>query len=166
MRLDSFSNPVFDQNDLYNALYRGYKLSSDMFVDESAETLELKLTANLKFWSPLDNYDLSVEDYDAAMQADWHMPDTYKNMDIVEFVVNQCPPENLDRVVDELDAFDSRNMFNLLRWLKFFVDTCTEKNIVWGIGRGSSVASYVLYLIGVHSIDSVKYNLDWQEFLR
>ena len=35
-----------------------------------------------------------------------------------------------------------------------------------GVGRGSSVASYILYLIGVHRIDSIKYNLDWKEFLR
>jgi DNA polymerase III alpha subunit len=37
---------------------------------------------------------------------------------------------------------------------------------VWGVGRGSSVASYVLFLIGVHRIDSMKYNLDYKEFLR
>jgi len=49
---------------------------------------------------------------------------------------------------------------------KYFVDTMQANNVVWGVGRGSSVASYVLYLIGVHKIDSIKYNLDWQEFLR
>jgi DNA polymerase III alpha subunit len=41
-----------------------------------------------------------------------------------------------------------------------------KENIVWGVGRGSSVASYVLYLIGVHKIDSLYYNLDVEEFLR
>jgi len=54
----------------------------------------------------------------------------------------------------------------LLKWMKYFVDTCRTNRVVWGVGRGSSVASYVLYLIGVHRIDSMKYNLDWQEFLR
>jgi DNA polymerase III alpha subunit len=62
--------------------------------------------------------------------------------------------------------YKSRNMLDLLRWLKYFVDTCEKEGVVWGIGRGSSVASYILYLIGVHSVDSIKYNLDWQEFLR
>jgi DNA polymerase III alpha subunit len=57
-------------------------------------------------------------------------------------------------------------MLDLLRWLKYFVDTCEANNIVRGVGRGSSVASYVLYVLGVHQVDSVKYNLDWQEFLR
>jgi DNA polymerase-3 subunit alpha len=70
------------------------------------------------------------------------------------------------RVLDEMDAYSERNMIPLLQWTKHFVDTCQENGIVWGVGRGSSVASFVLYLLGVHQIDSVKYNLDWQEFLR
>jgi DNA polymerase III alpha subunit len=41
-----------------------------------------------------------------------------------------------------------------------------KHNIVWGVGRGSSVASYVLYLIGVHKINSMYYDLDIEEFLR
>jgi len=41
-----------------------------------------------------------------------------------------------------------------------------ENGIVWGVGRGASVASYVLYLIGVHRINSIQYGLDWREFLR
>jgi hypothetical protein len=166
MRLDPFSNPVFSDTDLFKALYQGHELSSEMFVDRNSEVNSLLTTSGLQCWLPLDEYDISVEEYDAAMQADWHMPDEYKILDIEGFLVSQCPKENYQRLIDELGAFKERDMYNLLRWLKYFVDTCTEKNIVWGIGRGSSVASYVLYLIGVHSVDSVKYNLDWQEFLR
>ena len=94
------------------------------------------------------------------------MPNEYKIMDIEGFLVNQCPIQHYQRLLDELAAYKARNMLDLLRWLKYFVDTCRTNNIVWGVGRGSSVASYILYLIGVHKIDSVKYNLDWQEFLR
>ena len=137
-----------------------------MFVDISDEVTKLEKASDFQFWLPLDEYDLPLAEYDAAMQADWQMPDEYKNMDIEGFLVTQCPKENYQRLIDELAAFRDRDMYNLLRWLKYFVDVCTEKNVVWGIGRGSSVASYVLYLLGVHSIDSVKYNLDWQEFLR
>ena len=57
-------------------------------------------------------------------------------------------------------------MIRILQWLKYFVDTCLANNIVWGVGRGSSVSSFVLYLLNVHRIDSIKYNLNWQEFLR
>jgi len=41
-----------------------------------------------------------------------------------------------------------------------------KNNIVWGVGRGSSVASYVLFLLGVHKIDSMYYELSVDEFLK
>ena len=55
---------------------------------------------------------------------------------------------------------------DVLQFLKYMVDTLRENNIVWGVGRGSSVASYVLYLLGVHKVNSIKYDLDPTEFLR
>jgi DNA polymerase III alpha subunit len=66
----------------------------------------------------------------------------------------------------ELQEFQARDMMPLLNFLLYMVDTMRENNIVWGVGRGSSVASYVLYLIGVHRINSMKYNLDYKEFFR
>jgi len=71
-----------------------------------------------------------------------------------------------ERAYEELKEFDERGMYNLLRYMIYLVDFMRENNIVWGVGRGSSVASYVLYLIGVHRIDSIQYGLDWREFLR
>jgi DNA polymerase III alpha subunit len=96
------------------------------------------------------------------------MSDEYKTLDIQTWLFEQCPPwdPNYTRLQEELEAYQSRNMLDLLRWLKYFVDTCSKNNVIWGVGRGSSVASYALYLIGVHSIDPIKYNLDWREFLR
>jgi DNA polymerase III alpha subunit len=166
MRLDQFSNPIFNNTDMFEALYKGQTLLPEMFVEYTDDIKKLEETLELKFWKPLDDYDISVEEYDASLQSDWFMPDEYKNLDIEKFVVDVCPAENYSRVVDELAEFKQRNMYDLLRWLKYFVDTCRSNNIVWGVGRGSSVASYVLYLIGVHKINSIKYNLDWQEFLR
>jgi len=57
-------------------------------------------------------------------------------------------------------------MLPMLQFLVYMVDQLKHNNILWGVGRGSSVSSYILYLIGVHKIDSVKYNLDYKEFLR
>jgi DNA polymerase III alpha subunit len=94
------------------------------------------------------------------------MPTEYKTLDIEAFLVNQCPKENYERLIEEIELFRQHNMTDLLRYLKYLVDTMREHNIVWGVGRGSSVASYCLYLIGVHKIDSIKYNLDIKEFLK
>jgi len=71
-----------------------------------------------------------------------------------------------NRFTEEYAEFGERGMENLLRYMIYLVDFMRENNIVWGVGRGSSVASYVLYLIGVHRIDSIQYGLDWREFLR
>jgi DNA polymerase III alpha subunit len=87
-------------------------------------------------------------------------------MDIEGFLVDQCPKQNYDRLIDELVLFRQHNMIDLLRYLKYLVDTMRSKNILWGVGRGSSVASYCLYLLGIHKVDSVKYNLDIKEFLK
>jgi DNA polymerase III alpha subunit len=87
-------------------------------------------------------------------------------MDIEELVVQVCPEENYNRIITELELFRKNNMIPVLLAMKFVVDTLRANNIVWGVGRGSSVASYVLYLIGVHKVDSVKYNLPIEEFFK
>jgi DNA polymerase III alpha subunit len=168
MRLDKFSNPIFNEQDIFEALYKGQNLSSEMFVESDDDIKSLESTAELKFWKPLDDYDLTLEEYDSSLQTDWNMPDEYKTLDIEQWVREQGPPwdPNFTRIEEELAAYKARNMLDLLRWLKYFVDTCSKEQVLWGLGRGSSVSSYVLYLIGVHNIDPIKYNLDWQEFLR
>lgn len=103
----------------------------------------------------------------AEINADnWFVPREYKEMDIEEFLVNQCPPENYDRLVRELELFRQHNMIPVITAMKYIVDTLRANNVVWGVGRGSSVASYVLHLIGVHKIDSVKYKLPIEEFFK
>jgi len=88
-------------------------------------------------------------------------------MDIAQWILGQCKNEaELQRAGHELLLFQARNMFDLLKFLKYFVDTAKKNNIVWGVGRGSSVASFVLYLIGVHKINSLYYDLDITEFLK
>ena len=167
MRLDHFSNPVFNEQDLFIALYKGQNLSADMFVDRSDNITHLEEQTGLKFWLPLDEYDLPLKDYDYAMQSEWYMPAEYFSWSPEAFCMDKCiTEEQRQRVREELTAFEARGMIPVLQWLKYFVDTMQDNKLVWGVGRGSSVASYVLYLIGVHKIDSLKYNLDWQEFLR
>jgi len=168
MRLDNLGTPVFSPQDIFELIYQGKidVLPKLLTEPNTVEIQQFNLqsdTVKLKEYTELL---VSKEEFDQALQSDWFMPDEYRTMDIEGFLVNVCPKENYQRLVDELNEYKARNMLNLLRWLKYFVDTCRKEKIVWGVGRGSSVASYVLYLIGVHKIDSLKYNLDWQEFLR
>jgi DNA polymerase III alpha subunit len=168
MKVDKFSQPIFEDQDIFKFLYENDLDALDQLIAESSPEVEkLIQTSGLSILTTNNiEYTQEVADFDKAHQNNWFMPDEYKNMDIEKFLIDACPEENYNRLMDELVAYKQRDMYNLLRWLKYFVDTCRKTNVVWGVGRGSSVASYVLYLIGVHRIDSIKYNLDWQEFLR
>ena len=99
--------------------------------------------------------------------TNWFVPYEYKTMDIVDWLYQRCPtPEIRERVVEELRLFAKHDMIPVLKTMKYVVDTLRANNVVWGVGRGSSVASYVLFMIGVHKIDSVKYKLPINEFFK
>jgi DNA polymerase III alpha subunit len=169
MRLDKYSNPIFNEQDLFDAIYNGYQfnVNDTMIVERTDAVKELEKQIGFRFVPPYETH-FETTDYDSACQFDWHMPEEYKTLDIENWLREQSPPWDPEstRLEEELAAYKARNMLDLLRWLKYFVDTCSKEQVLWGVGRGSSVASYVLYLIGVHSINPIKYNLDWQEFLR
>lgn len=100
---------------------------------------------------------------------DFDIPQHYKQIDVEQYVrslARNVTPEGQDRVEMELELFRTRKLFPILQLLIYIVDTMRKHNLVWGVGRGSSVASYCLYLIGVHKIDSVRYKLDIREFLK
>lgn len=176
MKLDKHGFPVFSDTDIIDILYNGnIDIIKDLMVKNSSDIEKFNRTIdrlklpfskiNIHDPSKLDN--IKSKDLDEALQSDWFMPEEYKQIDVEKYLIEKCKTsEEIQRVEQELVEFETREMFNLLRYMIFLVDFMRENNIVWGVGRGSSVASYVLYLIGVHRINSIQYGLDWQEFLR
>jgi DNA polymerase III alpha subunit len=124
-------------------------------------------TVKLDNVMPETDVSLSVDEYDLMNQNNWLMPEEYKQIDIAQHVIDCCKTDaEIQRAGEELLMFQQRNLFNLLKYLRYLVDTMKSNDIIWGVGRGSSVASYVLYLLGVHRVDSMYYDLDPGEFLR
>ena len=116
-----------------------------------------------RYYRPME----SIEDFDHNNQANWYMPNEYKAFDIPKFVIEQCnTEEELQRTAKELLMYQDRGLMPMLQFMKYFVDTMRKNNVVWGVGRGSSVASYVLFLLGVHRIDSLYFDLQIEEFLK
>ena len=172
MKTDHLGQMIFSEDDCVNMLMSGNKMSiNGMLVDatvdlETAATILENVPTFVKY-NELTMQAFSVEDFDHRNQKQWFMPDEYKNLDIAEYVLGLCESEAaLQRVGEELLLYQARDLFDLLRYLKFLIDTMAKHNLIWGVGRGSSVASYVLYLLKVHRIDSLHYNLDIAEFLR
>ena len=170
MKYDQYGQTYTTSNELCDLLYKNPKLDISLFqVEDSLEYNRsvAELHAELDLLDSYHNISQTVEEFDAILQRNWRMPKEYKELDIAEYVLSLCQQDHeLQRVAQELLLYQERDLFDLLRYLKYLVYTLRKNNIVWGVGRGSSVASYVLILIGVHKIDSVYYNLDIDEFLK
>ena len=111
--------------------------------------------------------ELTQEQFDKTATSLWKTPQEYKQIDLNDWFLSRCNNQmEQKRVLEELNMYEERDLFPLLKHLIFLVDHFRKNNVVWGVGRGSSVSSYCLYLIGIHKIDSLKYNLDISEFLR
>ena len=109
----------------------------------------------------------SVKDFDNSNINNWHMPEHYYKINVLEWLLERCQnDEERFRVQLEYSLFEKKKSVKVLQFLIYFVDTLRANNIVWGVGRGSSVASFCLFLIGVHKINPLLYNLDITEFLR
>jgi|APGre2960657373_1045057.scaffolds.fasta_scaffold29717_3 hypothetical protein len=168
MKTDRVGNPIYQESDLVDLIYHGHiDKIKDVLVENSSAITSFSAASELTLLIEDPIFDtIDIAHFDAVCQEDWFVPEEYKTFDIESYLVQICPKENYQRLVEELQEFRARNMLPLLRVLKYVVDTLRDKQVLWGVGRGSSVASYVLYLIGVHKIDSIKYSLDWREFLR
>ena len=111
--------------------------------------------------------DLDVQSFDAQNQKDWYMPEKFKSIDIESYVLGLAKTsEEIDRVKEELELYKKFGLYPVLKFLIYLIDLMRTNNIVWGVGRGSSVSSYILYLIGVHKVNSILYKLDINDFLR
>jgi DNA polymerase III alpha subunit len=170
MKYDQYGQTYTNSQELCDLLYKNPGLDISLFqVEDSIEYNRsvAELHAELDLLGSYHNINMSVEEFDNILQKNWRMPLEYRELDIAEYVLGLCQQEHeLQRVGQELLLYQERNLFDLLRYLKYLVDTLRKNNVVWGVGRGSSVASYVLFLLGVHKIDSLYYNLDIDEFLK
>jgi DNA polymerase III alpha subunit len=168
MIIDNFGQHIFNEKDICN-LY---------MTDPNRQLKSLLVKEEINFDSELDlqklpelleyqTSDQTIEEFDNIRSNEWFMSEEYKNFDIAKWILDQCKTdEELQRAGEELIMFQERDMFILLQYLKYLVDTMRKHNIVWGVGRGSSIASFVLYLIGIHRINSLYYQISINEFLK
>ena len=168
MRTDIYGQLILNETDLCHIFLQDpTRTVKNAFVEEPVEFsgfLSIENIPDLKVYTDLG---IALDEFDEQRQSQWLFPKEYKDMDIAKWVLEQCTSESeLQRAGEELLLFQDRDMFILLKYLKYLVDTMRDNNIVWGVGRGSSVASFVLFLIGVHRINSLYYDLSIDEFLK
>lgn len=168
MKNDSFGRQILNEDDLCHIylsnpeqIIKNALVESSIYFDPDLEI------SNKPIIQLYDELSTNLENFDNSNQSNWFMPKEYIYMDIAQYVLNLCETDyELQRVGEELIMFQERDMFPLLRYCKYLVDTMRKHNVVWGVGRGSSVSSYVLFLIGIHRINSLFYDLSIDEFLK
>lgn len=164
MKIDQVGRFIYSEQDLIRAL----KQDPDRRLDHVLVDFDYQdaLDLDLKFIQAKD-IDVSQEIWDQQMQQQWLMPPEYQDYDIAQYVLDRCTCDaERQRAGQELLIYFDRGLFPLLCYLKYLVDIMQQHGIIYGVGRGSCVASFVLYLLGVHRVNSLEYDLDIAEFLR
>ena len=172
MNYDSYGQAYTDTRELCDLLYVNPELDLSRFRVTDSLPYNTAVMQTYSGFPQVKQYatprdDVSIEQFHQVQQQTWYMPAEYQELDIAKHILDLCSTDaELQRVGEELLLYQERDLFNLLRYLKYFVDTMRTTQVIWGLGRGSSVASYVLYLLGVHRINSMYYDLDIREFLK
>ena len=169
IKINDYGDCTFTEQDAIDLLYNNpeFDISKLFFDDIEKYTSSIKeLGLDLPTIKTLPNRE-SLSEFDNKNINDWHMPEKYYNIDVKKWLLEKTQTEEeRDRVLIEYGLFEKKKFVKVLQFLIYFVDTLRANNIVWGVGRGSSVASFCLFLIGVHKINPMLYNLDITEFLR
>ncbi len=106
----------------------------------------------------------------------FNLPQEFMKIDIYKYTEQNILPcivhdtlyeKRCFRLFSELEWFMKSELHqNIFKTLLYIIDTFKKQDIFWGVGRGSSCASYILYLIDLHLVDSVLYDIPMEEFFK
>lgn len=158
---------ICDENAAVEMLYQGLDLQNVVMLP--SEEVDLFNRSNRMLDAGLS--DITISEQGIYGEIDWYSlwltPANFEDIDIREFCLSMCDDDiKRNRVNMEMDLYEERGMLPVLRHLVFMVDDLRQRKILWGVGRGSSVSSYVLYLIGINRINPLHFSLDIREFLK
>jgi DNA polymerase III alpha subunit len=136
------------------------------------------LNADIKKFNQLSEVQISANKTENNLfSMDWDVPHAYLEIELNQYVETKLAlmlhakkfdtalqEKYILRLQTELKYVKQYNMESLFRTLIYVLDTLRASNTVWGVGRGSSCASLILYLIGIHKVDPVKFGIPATEF--
>ncbi len=171
VKTNKYGQAILTSDDLKELLLQGKNISHLNVIPDSEIELFQKyqeeiLSETITFMEAPEEI-LSFDEFHERCSAEWIFPEIYQHIDVKSWLLDKCKTqEQIDRVEDEFMLYEERDLVMLLRLFIFLIDYLRKNKFVWGVGRGSSVSSYILYLIGVHRVDSVKYGLDIRDYLK
>lgn len=155
---------VVDPHEIVNLMIKGVPLELIQTVDITEEVKQFNQRSDIIIKIFDENQEIPVD-------LTWLIPPEYSTLDLFEFFIAKIPtlPENLQeraevRILNELAEVQSRQFDMGLKTIIYVVDELTKRQVVWGVGRGSSCASYLLFLLGLHCVDCLRYEIHYSEF--
>ena len=169
IKINETGDCIFTEQDAIDLLYTNPDFDiSKLFFDNIEQYNQSIKNSGIdlpKIKKVVDNLDVAT--FDQQQINNWYMPQKYYEINVLQWLLDKCQnDEEKMRVQTEYSLFEKKKFIRVLQFLIYFIDTLRANNIIWGVGRGSSVASFCLFLIGVHKINPLQYNLDYTEFLR
>jgi|TARA_B110001454_G_C12497570_1_gene341273 DNA polymerase III alpha subunit len=169
IKINETGDCIYTEQDAIDLLYSNPELDISTLFFENPKQYNISI---MDTGLPLKKLETvpsrpSPKVFDEDMINNWYMPEKYYQVNVKDYLLDKCQTqEERDRVELEYVLFEKKKFIRVLQFLIYFIDTLREKNVVWGVGRGSSVASFCLFLIGVHKINPLQYKLNIAEFLR
>lgn len=157
-----------DDNQLENIITNGVPLNR-VYVE--------KKTPKVVQWNKFSGQDekFDVKTNLSPFSVDWNIPDEYVDIDIVDYISNELIPKveqdefydaRLTRIVEEVEQIQITKSESIFRCLIYILDKMKKDNVFWGLGRGSSCSVYLFYLLELHAVDCVKYDIHYSEFFK
>jgi DNA polymerase III alpha subunit len=172
MQIDSYGHVGYTEKELIAVLRKNSKAQLNNCALVNSALYNSAISTNysdlppMVDWNELDR-SITVEEFHKKNTNNWLMPAEYAELDIAKWLLMQCNGDaELQRMGEELLLFADRELLPFLCYLKYMVDTFKKNKVLLGVGRGSSVASFALYKLGVHRINSLQYGLNIAEFLK
>jgi DNA polymerase III alpha subunit len=163
---------TLNKSSLYNLILSGDSIDDAYIHDNDSE---------IKNYEKLRGVTLKKKQIpNTAFDTSFQIPTKYFNINLEKYFISKLKERvpnfhslseeekelRIRRILIELEKYKECFLNDVLRLAIYIVDTFKQEQIVWGPGRGSSCCSYLLYLCELHDVDSVRFNLPIDEFLR
>lgn len=171
LKVNSYGQAILSSEHLIGLVLQGRNISHlNVIFDEEIELFQKYqselLPETITFLGEPEEK-LSFDEFHQQCADTWIFPAIYQEIDVRSWLIAKCKTQQeIDRVNEEYVLYEERDLIMLLRLFIYLVDYMRKGNFLWGVGRGSSVASYILYLIGIHRVNSIKYELDIKDYLK
>jgi DNA polymerase III alpha subunit len=171
MKIDSYGQAILSSDNLRELILQGKNISHLNVITDNDIILYNEYKSELlkhdTVFLDTPEETLSFDEFHTIRASEWLLPIEFQNIDVFKWLIDKCTTqEQINRVKEEYELFEERDLIMLLRLFIFLIDYMRKNKFVWGVGRGSSTSSYILYLIGTHRVDGIRYKLDIRDFLK